>query len=205
MITFLLLDYGSRWRVSPAADVQSSDQKDSRYSQIMAKIALPVHELEFLKLSSNYLELARKLSTLGWPTPDLARYAQYVCTAWFHLGEEHLLEAKKILAAGCRRACFSRAYYAAYNASKGVRYMVRGFVSLKGDDHSKASSDLPDDFPDVGSWASRVGKLYEHRLRADYDNWGTTASEDTLKPDEAVAEAEAFRVANKTDQQIARR
>lgn len=165
---------------------------DSRYPQIMVKIALPVHELEFLKLSTNHLEFARKLSTLGWPTPDLARYAQHVCTAWFQLGEEHLAEAKKILAVGCPRACFSRAYYAAYNASKGVRYMVQGFVSLKGDDHSKASSDLPGDFPDVGSWASRVGKLYEHRLRADYDNWGTTASEHTMKPDEAIAEAEAF-------------
>jgi|GEM_PF-2870818 len=158
----------------------------------MVKKTLPVHELEFLKLSANHLELARKLTMLGWPTPDLASYAQHVCTAWFRLGEEHLVEAKKILAAGCHRACFSRAYYAAYNASKGVRYMVQGFVSLKGDDHSKASSDLPGDFPDVGSWASRVSKLYEHRLRADYDNWDTTASEHTLKPDEAVAEAEAF-------------
>lgn len=158
----------------------------------MVKKTLPVHELEFLKLSANHLEFARKLTMLGWPTPDLPSYAQHVCTAWFRLGEEHLVEAKKILAAGCHRACFSRAYYAAYNASKGVRYMVRGFVSLKGDDHSKASSDLPGDFPDVGSWASRVGKLYEHRLRADYDNWNTTPSEHTLKPDEAVAEAEAF-------------
>jgi uncharacterized protein (UPF0332 family) len=158
----------------------------------MVKKALPVHELDFLKLSANHLELARKLTTLGWPTPDLTHYAQHVCAAWFRLGEEHLAESKKILTAGCHRACFSRAYYAAYNASKGVRYMVQGFVSLKGDDHSKASTDLPGDFPDVGLWASRVSRLYEHRLRADYDNWASTASEQSLNPDQAVTEAEEF-------------
>jgi uncharacterized protein (UPF0332 family) len=158
----------------------------------MTKNVLPVHELEFLKLSQNYLELARKLSTLGWPTPDLTGYAQHVCAAWFKLGEAHLDEAQRILAMNCERACFSRAYYAAYNASKGVRYMVKGSVSLTGDDHNRASSDLPRDFPDVGQWAARIGKLYEHRLRADYDNWKTTASEHTLTASEAVTEAAEF-------------
>ncbi|MGC7406091.1 HEPN domain-containing protein [Pandoraea pneumonica] len=150
-----------------------------------------------MKLSSNFLELERKLSTLGWPTPGLSKYAKHVGASWFRLAEEHLDEAKKIRKSGCSRACFSRAYYAAYNASKSVRYMVQGNVSLKGDDHSKASSDLPRDFPDVGSWASRVGKLYEHRLRADYDNWGSTTSENTMRPSEAIADAEAFLVAAK--------
>lgn len=152
----------------------------------------PVHELEFLKLSANHLELARKLSTLGCPAPDLHLYAQHVCEAWFHLGEEHLAEAKKLIAANCPRAAFSRAYYAAYNASKGTRYIAQGFVSLKGDDHGKASTDLPGDFPNDAVWAGKISLLYEHRLHADYDNWSNTAADLTLTPADAVAEAESF-------------
>ena len=152
----------------------------------------PVDELEFLKLSANHLDLARKLSTLGFSTPDLNQYAQHVCEAWFRLGEEHLAEAKKLLLVGCPRAVFSRAYYAAYNASKGARYIVQGFVSLKGDDHGKASTDLPGDFPNVATWASRISVLYEHRLHADYDNWSNTSAGFILTPADAVDEAVAF-------------
>lgn len=152
----------------------------------------PVNELEFLKLSANHLELARKLTTLGFSTPDLYQNAQYVCESWFRLGEEHLAEAKKLLFAGCPRSVFSRAYYAAYNASKGARYIAQGFVSLKGDDHGKASTDLPGNFPNVAIWASRISILYEHRLHADYDNWSNTVNEFILTPANAVDEAEAF-------------
>jgi uncharacterized protein (UPF0332 family) len=93
---------------------------------------------------------------------------------------EHLEDARQSLAANRARATFSRSYYAAYNASKAVRYIVNGLVSLKGDDHPKASSDLPDDFPNVDRWSEVVTNLYEHRLRADYDNWDTTAAEHIL-------------------------
>ena len=155
-----------------------------------------VDELEFLKLSANHAELASKLATLGCPTPDIQEYAKYVGEAWFLLTEDHLTEAKKLLIAGCHRATFSRAYYAAYNASKSARYLVKGKVSLKGDDHSAASSeipdDFPDDFPDVARWVGRISALYEHRLRADYDNWSNTAGAFTLTPDAAVREAAEF-------------
>lgn len=70
--------------------------------------------------------------------------------------------------------------------------MVHGSVSLKGDDHGKASTDLPTDFPDVAGWASRLSTLYEHRLRADYDNWVSTNSESTITPTQACKEAEDF-------------
>jgi len=158
----------------------------------MAIKSPPVPELEFLKLSSNYLELTRKLSTLAFSAPDLGDYANHVCAAWFRLGEAHLLEAKNMPAQYCSRAIYSRAYYAAYNASKGVRYLVQGFVSLKGDDHNKASTDLPKDFPDVGQWANRLSILYENRLRADYDNWVSTEQEFNITPEAAIADAEAF-------------
>lgn len=152
----------------------------------------PVHELQFLKLFANHAELSNRLLLLGCPTSDIQQFAMHVCEAWFHLGEEHLAEAKKLLAAGCLRATYSRAYYAAYNASKGARYLVKGIVSLKGDDHGKASSDLPDDFPNVATWGMKVSVLYENRLRADYENWSTTTKEFTINPDDAVADAEAF-------------
>ena len=95
--------------------------------------------------------------------------------------------------AGRVRAAYSRAYYAAYNASKAVRYHVYGFVSLKGDDH-QAAPELPDDFPDVDQWGKLVATLYEHRLRADYDNWSNTASEHTLAPDDCISHAGQFLV-----------
>jgi hypothetical protein len=39
------------------------------------------------------------------------------------------------------------------------------------------------DFPDVDRWSKAVAALYEHRLRADYDNWSNTASENALSSD----------------------
>jgi uncharacterized protein (UPF0332 family) len=158
----------------------------------MATRPLPVPELEFLKLTSNHLELDRKLNQLGWTNAELRQFAVQVGTKWFELGKQHLDEAIRLNAAGCQRACFSRAYYAAYNASKAVRYLVKGIVSLKGDDHGKASIELPDDFPDVAQWSSKISALYEHRLRADYDNWTTTGAEQTLRPDAAINDATLF-------------
>ena len=152
----------------------------------------PIHELEFLKQSNNHLEFARRLQSLGIPTAALRLYAEFVCTAWFQLGQSHLAEAKNIAATQSDRAVYSRAYYAAYNASKATRYMVSGFVSLKGDDHGKASTDLPGDFPNVVKWAGILSTLYEHRLRADYDNWTDTAAQLTLTPVQVIEHAEEF-------------
>ncbi len=150
-----------------------------------------VEELRFLKLSGNHLELSQKLLELGVPAPDMFLFAQYVCEAWFHLGDEHLAEAMKLVRARCPRAVYSRAYYAAYNVSKATRYIVTGFVSLKGDDHAKAI-DLPGDFPNLATWSAAITNLYEHRLHADYDNWSTTATAFTLTPANAVKSAEKF-------------
>lgn len=62
---------------------------------------------------------------------------------------------------------------------------------MKGDDHKQAP-DLPGDFEDVTNWANVITNLYEHRLKADYDNWGSTKSEMSLTPAESVAFAEQF-------------
>lgn len=156
----------------------------------------PVGELEFLKLSGNHLELARKLSTLACAAPDILEYAKHVSEAWFRLGEEHLAEGKTLNPAKSPRAAYSRAYYAAYNASKAARYIKQGFVSLKGDDHGRAATDLPGDFPDVVKWGRTLAELYEHRLRADYDNWTGTGKSFVMKPSKALKQAETF--VNKT-------
>lgn len=107
----------------------------------------PVSELEFLKIADNFWELTAKLQKLGIQVSELKDYAGHVCGCWFRLAEEHLAEAKTALASNSVRSAYSRAYYAAYNASKAARYFSAGSVSLRGDDHRKAGPDLPTDFP----------------------------------------------------------
>ena len=95
-------------------------------------------ELDFLKHVPNHGEFSSKLELLGIPRDGILLSARQVTTSWFRLGEIHLREAAKLLDAGCERAVLSRAYYAVYNNSKAVRYLVNGTVSLKGDDHKKS-------------------------------------------------------------------
>lgn len=157
---------------------------------------LPLPELELLKRWGNHAEFARKLDELALRSdlPTLKGYVGTVATAWFRLGIDHLEDATKSLSIGAQRSSYSRAYYAAYNISKSIRFAVKGFVSLKGDDH-KSVGDLPDDFPDSVVWSSRLVRLYENRLRADYDNWQDTASAYTATPRECVEDANGFRKA----------
>lgn len=159
----------------------------------MAQTRPPVHELQFLKLTANHLELVRKLTELNLPNPTLSQHAEYVGAAWFHLGDVHLAEARSLLRIRSVpvRAVYSRSYYAAYNASKGIRYLTSGYVSLKGDDHGKAA-ELPGDFPDKEKWARLISTLYENRLRADYDNWSTTPADFSEPPRDAVKAAQDF-------------
>jgi hypothetical protein len=158
-----------------------------------------VTELEFISLTVNHGQFSEKLRQLGLPTAadGIQKNAFHVGLRWMKLAEEHLDDAAASLAAGRKRSTFSRSYYAAYNASKAVRYIVLGAVSLKGDDHHKAS-DLPNDFPSGDRWAQMVPKLYEHRLFSDYDNWRSTESEHSLTPAEAYELAGEFLVAAKS-------
>ena len=147
----------------------------------------------FLKATQNHAEFRRKLAELGLTTSsdEILEYARHVGECWFGLATEHLQDAKDAAQRGMSRSVYSRSYYAVYNASKAVRYLAQGWVSLKTEDHQKAV-DLPGDFPDVDNWSIAVRELYEHRLRADYDNWATTAGKNTLKPDDCIARAETF-------------
>jgi hypothetical protein len=155
--------------------------------------ASPTDERRFLRSIRNHAEFRRNLADLSMTT-DLPLFdgtVVVITASWMKLADEHIADALAAHAAGRVRAAYSRAYYAAYNASKAVRYHVNGVVSLKGDDH-QAASGLPDDFPDSDQWSKRVAALYEHRLRADYDNWSNTASENTLVPNDCISQAQQF-------------
>jgi hypothetical protein len=148
---------------------------------------LVLHEI------SNHAEFREKLFRLGL-TSDFAvlqTAVTDVIRSWFQLARQHAEELGKISPTDLPRTVYSRSYYAAYNASKAVRYASRGIVSLRGDDHRKVS-ELPESFPDVDSWARNLQLMYEHRLRADYDNWTQTPNEHTLKPEECAGLAQRF-------------
>jgi hypothetical protein len=152
----------------------------------------PISELEFLNLSGNFKELSRKLRALGVPADAVDAQARHVCKCYLQLAYQHLEEAEGALSRPFARTVYSRAYYAAYSASKAARYFASGFVSLKGDDHKKAGVELPGDLDDLDSWSLLISDLREHRVRADYDNWHDTPANHTMAPDEALKRARNF-------------
>jgi len=150
-------------------------------------------ERRTLDLLKNHGELKATLISLSMQSnlDVLQSHVQAVAHRWFELAREHYNDARSANPATNARAIYSRAYYAAYNASKSVRYVARGQVSLKGDDHRKVA-ELPDSFPNVDAWAAKLSLLYEHRLRADYDNWSDTTAENTLSPAQCLSDAGDF-------------
>jgi len=150
-------------------------------------------ERRALELLKNHAEFKSTLVslTMNGDLPILESHVYAVARKWFELARIHYVDAAAVDAAVNPRSVYSRAYYAAYSASKAVRYVVRGFVSLRGDDHKKVA-DLPSNFPNVDSWVSKLPLLYEHRLRADYDNWSDTAAENALGPTDCLAIAADF-------------
>ena len=159
----------------------------------MATMPGPTDERRALGLLKNHAEFKTTLVSLTMNTDlgVLQSQVHAVARKWFELARTHHVDASAVSAAANARSMYSRSYYSAYNASKAVRYVVRGFVSLKGDDHKKIA-DLPDSFPDVDSWVAKLPLLYEHRLRADYDNWSDTESENVLSPEECLTAAGDF-------------
>jgi len=151
----------------------------------------PKSDLIFLQNTGNYREFSRKLDELGIPSDSVKRSAQLHARCWFDLARDHLADAKAAASLSRNRAAYSRSYYAAYNASKAVRYLHEGWVSLKGDDHGKAP-ELPDDFPSVDIWSARITNLYRHRLRADYDNWSDSWTLQKSTVEECVYQSEQF-------------
>ncbi len=150
-------------------------------------------ERRALELLKNHAEFKATLVslTMNGDLPVLQSHVYAVARKWFELARMHYADAAAADIRRNPRAVYSRAYYAAYNASKAVRYVVRGCVSLRGDDH-KIVAELPSSFPDVDAWAGKLLVLYEHRLRADYDNWSDTPRENVLSPADCLAAAATF-------------
>jgi hypothetical protein len=150
-------------------------------------------ERKALELLKNHAEFKSTLVslTMSGDLPILEAQVHAVARKWFELARLHYADAAAADIRNNPRAVYSRSYYAAYNASKAVRYVVQGFVSLRGDDHKKVG-DLPSSFPDVDAWGAKLPLLYEHRLRADYDNWSGTTTENVLSPGECLAASDAF-------------
>lgn len=152
-----------------------------------------VTELDFLKKTVNFRAFAAKLDELGIPSAAVSTQSERVARAWFQLADQHLGEASHSQTHSPlpMRTVYSRSYYSAYSASKAVRYLFTGEVSLRGDDHGKAK-DLPSDFPDQLKWSRVLSTLYEDRLRADYDNWTSTPHEFNRQPQDALDLASEF-------------
>jgi uncharacterized protein (UPF0332 family) len=154
----------------------------------------PIDERQFLELTKNFSKVSRDMSTLGFAqtSVDIRDFGHHIGLCWLKLAIRHLADAKACQKQrGTRRAVFSRAYYAVYNASKAVRYVTHGSVSLRGDDHQKAV-ELPDDFPDVQNWAVDINRMREHRQKADYDGWEATPKEFALTTTKSLELATAF-------------
>jgi hypothetical protein len=129
--------------------------------------APPVDERKFVELTKNFKSVSESMRALGFPqtAADITAFGHHVGACWLRLALRHLADARASYRhRGTRRAVFSRSYYAAYNASKAVRYIEQGSVSLFGDDHKKAG-DLPDDFPNVASWTVDINRLREYRQK----------------------------------------
>ena len=185
-------------RLRLVATLKALRDKVVRAFQRSTAVSPAVRELDFLKATNNYYEFARKLSELGLSDASeaISEFAKSIGAKWFNLAEQHLSELHYAVVAGHPRTTYSRAYYAAYNASKAVRYIENGWVSLRGDDHKEAWN-LPDDFPDVDQWSDILRKLYEHRLRADYDNWAHSSAANTFGLAECEIHAAKFAAAAK--------
>lgn len=113
--------------------------------------------------------------------------------AWFRLGVEHARVARALSGKKTRdwRSVVSRAYYAAYNASRAVRYLVDGQVQMDVTDHKKVG-ELPRDFPDRGDWTVFLTDLHDARNKSDYDPWPETIRELPRTPGELLSGAATF-------------
>ena len=138
--------------------------------------------LEFLRATANHGAYCARLRQLGQhaAAAELEQHANYIGLRWLELAKKHLREASPILARVRPRMVYSRSYYAAYNASKAVRYIVTGAVSLKGDDHQRVS-DLPDDFPNADVWSQTLTTLYEQPISLDLTLENPEAAESHLQ------------------------
>ena len=142
----------------------------------------------------NHLKVSQILKGIAGRA-NLSWYHREVNAAarrWLILGIQHLFIARR-LAAKPRdwRVTVSRCYYAGYNVSKCVRYIVNGVAKFDADDH-RFVGDLPRDFPDRDTWSAFLVELRQDRNFADYEPWTRTKSRLYHSPSESVRKVEQF-------------
>ncbi len=127
-------------------------------------------------------------ANLSWYDDKVHAVARH----WILLASQHLRVARQLVAIPRHwRAVVSRSYYAAYNSSRSVRYIVKGQIRLDGEDH-QAVGDLPDDFPSAVAWSGFLTELRKDRNIADYDAWPGMRGSLSLEPSESFSRTEEF-------------
>jgi hypothetical protein len=115
-----------------------------------------------------------------------------VARPWLLLAAQHLRVAQQLCAEPrVWRAVISRSYYAAYNSSRSVRYLIKGFVKLDASDHQEVG-DLPDDFPKRAAWSTFLTETRKDRNIADYEPWTGVRSTLSRTPNTTFELAEEF-------------
>jgi hypothetical protein len=118
-----------------------------------------------------------------------AEQAQHV-HALVVLAENHLTFSKSIPGRRHWRHIVSRSYYAAYIASKAVRYAADNAFSKEARDHLEIGT-LPKDFPNKPRWSSLLSTFRGDRNIADYDHLAKS-SELEESPNEYRRKSEQF-------------
>lgn len=150
-------------------------------------------EPELLHLD-NHGKVRRVLSTFA-SRATLARFDDAVANVvkqWYLLARRHLRVARRLVRPPRDwRSAVSRTYYAAYNASRAVRYRVNGRVKPGAEDH-KEVGDLPNDFPNRDQWSSFLDDLRYDRNVSDYEPWPAARQRLKGEPADSLIEVERF-------------
>jgi hypothetical protein len=149
-------------------------------------------EPSILLASSNCRKLVRNVAHVLDPAGVKQLEAEIArnVVALFRLGDEHLTFADSIGSKHWRQRA-SRLYYAALNLKRAVALLSAGHFATDASDH-RTIGDLPDDFPDANTFATRLQNLRDDRNLADYSHVAAE-SDLVVSPPEAEALVKSFR------------
>lgn len=142
--------------------------KSGKRACSVAVESMQIKEPSILLAGTNSRKLVRNLSHLLDQRAmealqgEIERHVQ----ALFGLGSQHLEFARSIHRDAWRQRA-SRFYYAALNIKRSVTLHTSGAFSTDSSDHKNIGS-LPTKFPDMNTYATRLGNLRDDRNIADY-------------------------------------
>ena len=136
----------------------------------MTSSAIKLKEPSILLASANCQRLIRNLGHI-LSVREIRKLQDEVdqnITGLLRLGLDHLQFAREV-PAGLWRQKISRLYYAALNTKRGVTLSHSGKYSTDVTDH-KNIGELPEDFPQISTYATRLQNLRDDRNLADYSH-----------------------------------